>query len=429
MAAEAVKLATYQTLKSAVAKREAGRYPFGAGLYCIVTASGNAAWRCNYVRDGSNQVATLGHFPAMSVTQAQAARETIRHAVRAGGDPRAERHAARAERKTDNAATVETIGRAWLRNSARSWTPDYAKAVERRLITYVYPEMGQIPVRDVSRQSIIDLLTTLDDKHHAQAVHVRQHMSGVFEYALDIGRLEVNPVQRVARRLPKRVKGENETQAHVETIEAARNVLAVIEAAKVQPASLLAHRFIALTAVRKMEAVEAEWSEVDFAAQTWTIPARRMKGRRGQKREHVVTLSPQALDVLHAARQLAPAESTLVFPSAHGKALAASKLNDLMVGSLRRANLGGSHTVHGWRATFSTILNEADPTNYRVIDVSLAHKAFSGVEAHYNHARYLAERRRVACAWADMLMVGAPSAWALVGLEEPSNVVPFREAA
>jgi integrase len=251
----------------------------------------------------------------------------------------------------------------------------------------------------------------------------------VFEYALDIGRLEVNPVQRVARRLPKRVKGENETQAHVETIEAARNVLAVIEAARVQPASLLAHRFIALTAVRKMEAVEAEWTEIDFAAQTWTIPARRMKGRRGQKREHVVTLSPQALDVLHAARQLAPAESTLVFPTARGKALAASKLNDLMVGALRRAKLGGSHTVHGWRATFSTILNEADPTNYRVIDVSLAHKAFSGVEAHYNHARYLAERRRVACAWADMLMVGAPSAWALVGLEEPSNVVPFKVAA
>ena len=429
MTAKTERLATYQTLKSAVAKREAGRYPFGSGLYCIVTASGNAAWRCNYVRDGRNQVATLGHFPAMSVTQAQAARETIRHAVRAGGDPRAERHAARAERATDNAATVETIGRAWLRNSARSWTPDYAKAVESRLTKYVFPTLGQIPVRSVSRQSIIDLLTTLDDKHHAQAVHVRHNLSGLFEYALDIGRLEVNPVQRVARRLPKRVRGENETQAHVETIEAARNVLAVIESGRKQPSVLLAHRFVALTAVRKMEAVEAEWSEIDFKAETWTIPAQRMKGRRGQKREHVVTLSPQALDVLRVARQLAPVESTLVFPSMHGKALGASDLNHLVVATLRKANLEGAHTVHGWRATFSTILNEADPTNYRVIDVSLAHKAFSGVEAHYNHARYLAERRRVACAWADMLMVGAQSPWSLVGLEAPSNVVPFREAA
>ena len=93
--------------------------------------------------------------------------------------------------------------------------------------------------------------------------------------------------------------------------------------------------------------------------------------------------------------------------------------------------LAGRHTVHGWRATFSTICNEADPGAYRVIDVMLAHKAFGAVEGRYNKATFLAERRRMATVWADQLLAGAPSAFEIAGLAEPttSNVVQLREAA
>jgi integrase len=428
---QANSIATYQQLKSAVAGRKPGRFRFGKGLYAIVTATGNAAWRCNYLRDGRNQVATLGHFPAMGVKEAEAARVAVRHTVQQGGDPGAAKHAAKVERKTADTNTVEAVGRAWIAAKADGWTPTYKVEVERRLRLHVLPKIGDVPVKLVDAKAIEDVVLGVR-RFRAQAVHVRQHLGGLFRYAVAHRMVAFNPVQEIAEYLPKRVRGDERErpQAAVRTIEGARAILAAVEAVNALPSSLLSHRLIALTAVRKREATEAEWSEVDFQAATWTIPARRMKGRRGQKRDHVVTLAPQALEVLQAARRLAPAGSALVFPATRGQALDHSALNALIVAALARAGLAGRHTVHGWRSTFSTILNEADPTNYRIIDIALAHKAFGAVEAHYNRAEYLAERRRIACVWADLLMVGAPSAFALVGLVPASdNVIKLRRAA
>jgi integrase len=105
-----------------------------------------------------------------------------------------------------------------------------------------------------------------------------------------------------------------------------------------------------------------------------------------------------------------------------------SSLNDLY----SKRGLQGRHTIHGWRSTFTTILNDQDHTRYRITDMMLGHKVIGSSEAaaHYDHASYAAARREMACVWADQLMVGAPSALALVGMAKPaSNVVQLRDAA
>jgi len=69
-------------------------------------------------------------------------------------------------------------------------------------------------------------------------------------------------------------------------------------------------------------------------------------------------------------------------------------------------------TVHGFRATASTILNEhgfkAD-----VIERQLAHAERNNVRASYNYAEYLPERKAMMQWWAnyleEQLKVGAPS--------------------
>lgn len=49
-----------------------------------------------------------------------------------------------------------------------------------------------------------------------------------------------------------------------------------------------------LTLVRPSEASGSRWTEIDLDAKLWTIPAERMKA----KREHIVPLSFQALEIL-----------------------------------------------------------------------------------------------------------------------------------
>lgn len=52
--------------------------------------------------------------------------------------------------------------------------------------------------------------------------------------------------------------------------------------------------------VRPSEASGARWAEIDLDAKLWTIPAERMKA----KREHIIPLSPQVLDILEVIKPI-----------------------------------------------------------------------------------------------------------------------------
>ena len=74
--------------------------------------------------------------------------------------------------------------------------------------------------------------------------------------------------------------------------------------------------------------------------------------------------------------------------------------------SLNRAGYHGRMVPHGWRAAFSTIMNERFPADHAIIDLMLAHGSDDRAEAAYNRSAYLSRRRELAQIWADMLLDG-----------------------
>src|SRR5262249_57937634 len=78
--------------------------------------------------------------------------------------------------------------------------------------------------------------------------------------------------------------------------------------------------FAILTAARSGEVLRAKWSEIDFAAKTWTVPKERMKAGR----EHRVPLSSEAVELL----QSLPTEegNDFVFVGGRGAGLSAATL-------------------------------------------------------------------------------------------------------
>ena len=73
-----------------------------------------------------------------------------------------------------------------------------------------------------------------------------------------------------------------------------------------------------------------------------------------------------------------------------------------MLFALYRMGYHSQTTVHGFRSTASTILNEL---GYRsdVIERQLSHGERNKIRAAYNHAQYLPERRTMMQGWADYL--------------------------
>ena len=76
--------------------------------------------------------------------------------------------------------------------------------------------------------------------------------------------------------------------------------------------------FTILTGARTTETREATHSEIDRKAKVWTIPAERMKNKRGKRKAepHRVPLSERAVEILEAL----PSEKAMSLRSAISRA-------------------------------------------------------------------------------------------------------------
>lgn len=154
----------------------------------------------------------------------------------------------------------------------------------------------------------------------------------------------------------------------------------------------------------------AEFEDLDGPAPLWCIPAARMKGDDEREAEeqgdHLVPLAPAAVAVLKVMQRLS-GDLDLVFPGKRypHKPIWENTLRALLI----RAGYHQRHVPHGFRAAFSTIMNERAKAAGRdgdraVIDLMLAHVPKDKVEGAYNRADYMARRRELAEEWAEMLV-------------------------
>ena len=118
------------------------------------------------------------------------------------------------------------------------------------------------------------------------------------------------------------------------------------------------------------------------------------------KELHIVPLSTQALGILQQLKQLNGSRH-LVFPSRTRPNISFMSENTLIY-AIYRMGYHSRATVHGFRATASTILNEHSWRS-DVIERQLAHGERDKVRNAYNHAQYLPERRSMMQWWADHL--------------------------
>lgn len=151
-----------------------------------------------------------------------------------------------------------------------------------------------------------------------------------------------------------------------------------------------------LTLVRPSEASEARWEEIDLNAKLWTIPAKRMKA----KREHIVPLSPQSLEILEVMKPIS-AHREYVFPSRNDPK---QPMNSQTANAaLKRIGYGGKLVAHGLRSIASTAMNEA-LFNADVIEAALAHTDKNEIRRAYNRSNYLTLRKELMRWWGQYIL-------------------------
>ena len=388
------------------------KLPDNGGLYLVVFPTGSRSWRWRYMRKGVERVVTLGTYPDMGLAAARRARDAAQDAVVAGHDP------AEPEPPPPPVRTFEDEALAWHESTQRLWKPHHAQDVLASLREEVFPDLGKVPVGESKAPAVLAVLQRVAERGAAERAHrLRQRISAIMDRAVALGYADGNPVTSLRRQLAPVIPIGR--RAAVATLEEARAVLRAAEAVPAHPVTRLALRLLALTAVRPGDIRGATWGEfgdLTAADPVWTIPAARMKvktERAGETPDHVVPLAPQAVDALLAVRTLT-GEGPIPFPnwSNPRKPLSENAIGYL----LNRAGYHGHQTAHGWRATFSSVMNERRPVDRAVIDLMLAHVIKDQVERAYNRAQHMTRRREIAAEWAGLLMEGMPPAAELLKL-------------
>jgi integrase len=388
------------------------KLPDGAGLHLFVTKAGGRLWRYRYQIGGKEKLLSLGPYPSVSLADARQARDKAKALLREGRDPGVVKRQQKLLNGVEQATTFEAVAREWYELNKRKWAPNHASDVIGSLERDVFPKLGSRPIKEISATEVLSVLRQIEARPAIETAHrIRQRMSAVFVYAIASGRGETDPAAIVRGAMAPVIKRR---QPAVTSLENARAMLLRVEGEPAHPVTKLAHRLLALTALRPGTLIQAPWAELDELDEDeplWIVPAARMKlllrHKGDEARDHLVPLPRQAVEVIEAVRTLS-GKGPLVFPNTRH---AHKPMSENAIGYLlNRAGYHHKHVPHGWRSTFSTLMNERFPHDRQVIDMMLAHTPKDKVESAYNRAEHLERRRELAQEWADLILEGAKPA-------------------
>lgn len=401
------------------------------GLYLFVTKAGHRSWRLKYRFAGKERRLILGSYPEVSLKEAREKKLEARKLLAEGRDPGIEAKKAAIGRNLAAANTFEVVARNWFALQEDRWTPVHARDVITSLENEVFPWLGALPIGEIDEPFVLTVLRKVEKRGAIETAHrIRQRMSAVFVHGIAEGVAFRDPAAVVGKAL-KPVPRSKKRPA-ILSIEGLQDMIRKTEVEPASPLTKLASRFVALTgqrlgAIRAMTWEELEnidWkTDNECPSALWRIPASHMKLTSDLKQDdtfdHLVPLAPEAVAVLRATHQLT-GRGPLVFPSNRSARIPMSE-NTLSY-FYNRCGYQGRHVPHGWRASFSTIMNEwaernGTPGDRHVIDLMLAHvpEGISGSEGAYNRAAFLDRRRELAAEWARMLFDCFPEPRKLLG--------------
>jgi len=390
-----------------------GMYADGGSLYLRVAEGGSKQWIFRYVSGG--RLRDMGIGPCHTLTLAEAReRATAARKLRLDGiDPIAHKHAQRAAgvAAAAKAMTFRQCAEGFIRDNEKKWdSVKHRDQWKTTLEKYVYPTLGNLPVASIDTPLVLKVVKPLWERIPETASRVRGRIEQVLGWAtVHHYRSGDNPARwsgLLEHALPSR-----RDVAKVEHYAALPYAQIPAFMAKLRQDSSVGTRcleFIALTAARLGEANGATWDEIDLDARLWTVPARRMKG----KKEHRVPLSDAAIAVLKSMHVIR--RSDYVFPGARK----GRPIGENTMGRIGKQAAGGDITTHGLRSSFRDWAAERTSFPREVAEMALAHAIPNAVEAAYRRGDLFEKRRRLMDAWAEFCgkPQGAPKVVSIAGL-------------
>ena len=376
-------------LKPPTDTKKPDKYSDSNGLQLHVFPNGRMTWIYAYRFNGKQKNITLGSYEFMSLAQARVSHLRARQLLANGVDP--SEHKKENKQTEDDSTLFKSLSYEWLENRK-----DIIKegTYLRDLTTFekdLFPFIGEIPIDQLKGKDILECAQRIEARGAQEMAKRSIPLVGrVFRFAIRKGLIENDPTPHLHEALkPRKVKN----MARLDISEFPPFLLRID---KYHGSFLVktALQFITLTFVRTGELINMEWSEVDFDAKEWRIPAHKMK----MALPHIVPLSTQAIALLKELEPLTGHKQYVFYNHSTAKTIS----NNALLSAIRTMGYMGKMTGHGFRGLASTTLHEQGYM-HDAIEVQLAHKTGNAVSQAYNHAQHLQYRAKMMQEWSDFI--------------------------
>ena len=359
----------------------------GGGLSLDLHPSGKKSWLYRYRLNGQYGRVTLGRYPDLSLKAARKKRDELAGQVATGQDPARRKRGERLGHSLNS--TVEEFGeRYYAEQVVPTWkNPAH---VRRYLDNDLFPVLGRRPLSNVT---VLDIQAIVYRKRDQGRIPAAMQLRGVvkrmFDYAIELQLVTVNPAAMVATRYI----GRTRSRSRVLTPPELRLYLRTVYQSNMRRQFKLAIHLLLLTLSRKSELLLARWKHVNLEAAEWLVPTENAKTGK----PHIVYLSAQAVRLFHELKALA-GDSEFVLPGRSSllKPFSSTALNHALEGLTFDMD---PLTIHDLRRTGATLLTERS-FNKDVIEKALSHEPI-GIRAVYVIAEFAEQRKQMLQWWAD----------------------------
>ena len=380
-----------------------GKQPFevmdsqvgGLGIRVMPTGVKTFILRRRYL--GSKQPArrSLGTYGDMSLAQAREKAREWNALVKKGIDPaieeRRRRQAAIEAEKQRQTSTFGAAFEAYLERKASKLKsgPDIEREMRRECKSWM-----ALPLADIGPATVKAAIQAVIDRGAPTNAHfLLAVLRAFFNWVIDSGdfNLHVSPCAKLKptvligpRNVRSRVLKDFEIAAYWHAAEAMGYPFGKL------------FQLLLLTALRRDEAANARWGEIDLAAKLWVIPANRMKGGSA----HAVPLTPEISAFSKAFRDSPAAISSSQRPAVKGQSAVSAKrrLDSTICGGPRGAGMPfEDFIIHDVRRTCRTRFS-ALPVEDIVRELLVAH-ARPGLHKVYDLHAYEKEKADALKLW------------------------------
>jgi integrase len=361
-----------------------GWYKDGGNLFLRVSNDNTRRrWIFRFRRGAKVTEIGLGGEGTFALAEVREKRDQLLKQVERGLDPLAERR--RNEHLQAQRKSFGEVAAAVMARQAKSGRSESSLYSWRRSFEVHCAKISKLNVEDIGTGDVlVVVLPLIDSAGYPTARRTLARIADTLAFAIAHqwrSGANVAEWRNIKAVIPERPNGKR-GRPMLQWPEAPAFIQALRESEAVSARCL---EFIMLTAVRLSEARGAQWSEIDFKAALWTVPANRMKRRV----EFKVPLSDRAVALLEQLRTHRPTGGRVF------------SVGRCAVWDICK-RVSGTASVHGMRATFRSWAADHGIDD-GLAEMCLSHGPGDATKSAYNRAEMVERRRVVMQAWADFL--------------------------